>query len=68
MKPAKQSAENAYASAVVAASEMASHISDLIADLPAPGTQSINWAHVGTINELNAKLAAVVALLEGTER
>jgi len=68
MKPAKQNAEDAYASAVAKAAELASHLNALIADLPAPGTQPINWGHVGTIAELNARLAAAVALLEGTER
>ena len=45
-------------------------IEELLFDLPAPGDDEhpINWAHVGDVNEVNSRLSAVVAFLEGTEQ
>lgn len=44
-------------------------IGEMLFDLSAPGDDEhpINWAHVGTINEVNNRLSSVVAFLDRTE-
>ena len=45
-------------------------IGELLGDLPAPGDEAppIHWGHVGGLQEVVRRLAAVVAFLEGSER
>ena len=66
----KITAEAAYENAHLVAQDLVERIRELLFDLPAPGVEDhpINWAHVGSINEVNARLSAVVAFLDGTER
>ena len=63
-------AEPAYESAGLVAQDLVERIRELLFDLPAPGRDEhpIRWSHVGTITEVNQRLAAVVAFLEGNER
>jgi hypothetical protein len=43
-------------------------IRELLQDQPAPDAEvKITWGHVGTMTEAARRLAAVVALLDGTE-
>jgi hypothetical protein len=59
-------AQPAYGSAHMVATDLLAHISELLEDLPPPdGDVAINWAHVGSLAEVNLRLASVVAFLEG---
>jgi len=62
-------AEAAYENAHLVAQDLVQCIGELLFDLPAPGNDEhpINWADVGTVNEVNSRLSSVVAFLEGTE-
>ncbi|MEQ8789494.1 MAG: hypothetical protein RIC55_24580 [Pirellulaceae bacterium] len=68
-KKPKLTAEAAYENAHIVAQDLVQRIGELLFDLPAPGNDEhpINWAHVGTVNEVNSRLSSVVAFLEGTE-
>jgi hypothetical protein len=63
-------AEPAYENAHLVAQDLIERVRELLFDLPAPGNDEhpINWSHVGTITEVNQRLSAVVAFLEGNER
>jgi hypothetical protein len=63
-------AEAAYENAHLVAQDLVERIKELLFDLPAPGVEEhpINWAHVGSINEVNRRLSDIVAFLDGTER
>lgn len=69
-KKPKLTAEAAYENAHLVAQDLVERIRELLFDLPAPGNDEhpINWAHVGSINEVNRRLSSVVAFLEGTEQ
>ena len=62
-------AEAAYENAHLVAQDLVQRIGELLFDLPAPDNDEhpINWADVGSINEVNNRLSAVVAFLDGTE-
>ena len=62
-------AEAAYENAHLVAQDLVQRIGELLFDQPAPGNDEhpINWAHVGSLSEVNKRLSAVVAFLEGTE-
>ncbi|MEO8268976.1 MAG: hypothetical protein ABI557_04595 [Aureliella sp.] len=49
---------------------MVERIRELLFDLPAPHNdeQRIDWAHVGSITEVNKRISDAVAFLDGTER
>lgn len=66
----KKIAEDAYLAAHQEATALVDRIRRLLGDLPAPEMdgQPIHWGHVGTINEVNTRLAAVVAFLDGSEK
>ena len=68
-KKPKLTAEAAYENAHLVAQDMVERIRELLFDLPAPGNEEhpIDWADVGSINEVNNSLSSVVAFLEGTE-
>lgn len=63
-------AEAAYENAHLIAQDLVERIHELLFDLPAPGNDEhpINWAHVGSVNEVNNRLSAIVAFLDGTEK
>ena len=65
----KLTAEAAYENAHLVAQDLVERIRELLFDLPAPGNDQrpINWADVGSLNEVNHRLSAVVAFLDGTE-
>ena len=65
----KLSAEAAYENAHLVAQDLLEHIQELLFDLPAPGNDArpINWADVGSLAEINKRLASVVAFLEGAD-
>jgi hypothetical protein len=69
-KKPKLTAEAAYENAHLVAQDLVERIRELLFDLPAPGNDEhpINWAHVGSINEVNNRLSSVVAFLDGTEQ
>ncbi len=68
MKKPRLEAEPAYESAHMVATDLVGRISELLQDLPAPGGDvDINWCHVGSLAEVNQRLASVVAFLEGAE-
>ena len=62
-------AEAAYENSHLVAQDLVQRIGELLFDLPAPGNDEhpINWADVGSVNEINNRLSSVVAFLEGTE-
>ena len=68
-KKPKLTAEAAYENAHLVAQDLVERIRELLFDLPAPGNDErpLNWGHVGEITEVNHRLSAVVAFLEGTE-
>lgn len=63
-------AEAAYENAHLVAQDLVQRIDELLFDLPAPDNEEypIRWDNVGTINEVNARLSAVIRFLDGTER
>lgn len=69
IKKPQLTAEAAYENAHLVAQDLVQRIGELLFDLPAPGNDEhpINWADVGTVNEVNNRLSSVVAFLEGTE-
>ena len=69
LKKANLTAEAAYENAHLVAQDLVQRIGELLFDLPAPGNDEhpINWADVGSVNEVNNRLSSVVAFLEGTE-
>lgn len=62
-------AEAAYENAHLVAQDLVERIRELLFDLPAPGSDEhpINWADVGSVNEVNNRLSSIVAFLDGTE-
>jgi hypothetical protein len=66
----KLEAESAYEHAHLIAQDQLERIRELLFDLPAPGNDEcpINWGHVGEMNEVNNRLGAVIAFLEGNNR
>jgi len=60
-------AEPAYENAHLVAQDLHQRIGELLQDLPAPGNDEhpIDWGHVGDLAEINTRLSAIVALLEG---
>ena len=62
-------AEAAYENSHLVAQDLTQRINELLFDLQAPGDDEhpINWCHVGTVTEINRRLASVVAFMEGTE-
>jgi hypothetical protein len=65
----KLTAEAAYENAYLVAQDLVQHIEELLFNLPAPGKEQrpINWADVGSLNEVNKRLSLVVAFLEGAD-
>ena len=65
----KLTAEAAYENAHLVAQDLVQRIGELLFDLPAPGNDDrpINWADVGSLNEVNNRLSSIVAFLEGTD-
>ena len=68
-KKPKLSAEAAYENAHLVAQDLVQRIGELLFDLPAPDNDErpINWADVGSLNEVNNRLSSVVAFLENRE-
>jgi len=66
----KLNAEAAYENGHLMARDLVERIGELLYDLPALGVEErpINWCDVGSITEINRRLASVVAFLEGTEQ
>ena len=61
-------AQPAYESAHMVATDLLGRINELLGDLPAPdGEIAINWTHVGSLAEVNHRLASIVAFLEGRD-
>lgn len=60
----------AYENAHMVALDLLERINELLHDRPAPDDHAdrIGWDDVGTTNEVNHRLSAVVALLSGTEK
>ena len=60
-------AEPAYEHAHLIAQDQLERIRELLFDLPAPGNEEcpIHWGHVAEVNEVNNRLSAVIAFLEG---
>ena len=69
MSKPRLEAEPAYENAHLVARDLLTRIEELLTDLPAPGGDvKINWPLVGTMAEVNQRLASIVAMLEGTRR
>lgn len=68
-KPAPNT-NDAYAVAHHQAQDLIKQIGELLFDCPAPDDEErpLDWGHVGSMNEVNRRLAAVVAFLNGTEK
>ena len=62
-------AEHAYENAHLVAHDLVQRIGELLFDMPAPGNDEhrINWADVGSVNEVNNRLSSVVAFIEGAD-
>ena len=59
-------AEAAYENAHLVAQDLLERIREQLFDLPAPeGEVRIDWAHVGTVTEVNHRLAELVTFLGG---
>jgi hypothetical protein len=58
----------AYETAHLVAQDLLQRVRELLQDQPAPDSIPIHWGHVGQMCEVNQRLAAVVAFLDGTER
>lgn len=64
MAKQKIEAEPAYETGHMIATDLLARINELLQDMPAPGGEiQINWAHVGTINHVNAKLSDIIQSL-----
>ncbi len=62
-------AESAYENSHLVAQDLIQRLSELLMDMPAPDAEvKIHWGHVGTINEVNARLSSVISFLNGTEK
>ena len=61
-------AQDAYLEQHQKARGLVDRIGELLFDLPAPDVDEypINWEHVGSMTEINNRLARVVEFLEGT--
>ena len=62
----KLNASAAYENGQRVAQDLVQRIGNLLFDQPAP--DDVTWTNVGTMAEVNSRLAAVVAFLEGTEK
>ncbi len=64
-----RTAEAYYENAHLEAQDLLERIGELLVDMPAPGNDEhrINWADVGSVNEVNNRLSSVVAFLEGAD-
>lgn len=63
-------AASAYAQAYQQAIDLVAHVECLLVELPDPDNASgdpPDWGHVGSVCEVNKRLAAIVAFLDGTE-
>ena len=59
-------AEAAYENAHLVAQDLLERIREQLFDMPAPGGEArIDWAHVGTITEVNHRLAELAMFLDG---
>ena len=60
----KQSAESAYVCEHYNADQYIQRIQGLLNDMPAPDDEvAINWAHVGSVQEVNRVLRQIVEFL-----
>ena len=61
-------ADAAYENAHLVAQDLIQRIKEQLWALPKPDSEHrpINWADVGTVNEINHRLSSIVAFLEGT--
>jgi hypothetical protein len=69
-KKPKLNAEATFENAHLVAQDLLEVIKELLFEMSAPGDDEdpIHWGHVGSINEVNQRLSAVVAFLDGSER
>ena len=58
-------AEDAYTSSHTDVLELLESLTELVQDMDAPGTTPINWAHVGSMNEIKRKLLSVMEFMGG---
>jgi hypothetical protein len=70
MSAANCKADVAYQLAHQEARDLQVHIEVLLHDLPAPKSDGalIDWADVGTVTEVVARLNSVIAFLRGNEK
>jgi hypothetical protein len=67
-RPERQTAEDAYLDAHLAAQASVERIQELLFDLPAPDSDAaINWCNVAELNEVNARLSRVIAFLTNAD-
>ena len=64
----KLNANAAYENSHLVAQDLLDRISELMQDCEAPDEQVIDWSHVGSMNEINSRLSAIVAFMTGTEK
>ena len=69
MKKPASAVSFAYENAHFVAQDLVQRIGELLFDLPAPDNDEhpINWADVGSVNEVNNRLSSVVAFLDDAE-
>ena len=62
--------ETAYEAAHEEARNLLAQIEELLCDLPAPGSEDypINWATVGSVNEVNRLLGEITVFLGARDR
>ena len=61
----KLNANAAYENAHLVSQDLAQRISELLFEMPAPDSNAINWAHVGSLNHINHQLSEIVRFMEG---
>ena len=68
--PNQETVEDLYLTAHMECMSLAAKVQKLIQDMPAPGNDDhpIEWEHVGKAEEVENRLAGIVAFLEGKER
>ena len=61
-------ANAAYVASHTKAIESIAYLAALVEDMPAPGTGSqIGWPMVGTLNEVNARVAELIEMLRSAK-
>jgi hypothetical protein len=70
MNKPKITADAAYENAHLVAQDMIAKLAEVLFEMPAPGDDTaspINWGHVGTLNEVNARLTDLIKFVKNED-